>query len=100
MKKSGELNEGVYNVPVVLRNFDSPDLLSMGNDCLLHKAKLIVDKDKNTSRVVMRLHPYLAPYKAAVLPLSKQLSSVSDPIFEKLIKDFQIIIFENPSSLW
>lgn len=47
MKKSGELNEGVYNVPVVLRNFDSPDLLSMGNDCLLHKAKLIVDKDKN-----------------------------------------------------
>lgn len=47
LKKSGELNEGVYNVPVVLRNFDSPDLLSMGNDCLLHKAKLIVDKDKN-----------------------------------------------------
>lgn len=47
LKKSGELDEGVYNVPVVLRNFDSPDLLSMGNDCLLHKAKLIVDKDKN-----------------------------------------------------
>ena len=47
LKKSGELDAGVYNVPVVLRNFDSPDLLSMGNDCLLHKAKLIVDKDKN-----------------------------------------------------
>ena len=47
LKKSGELDEGVYNVPVVLRNFDGPDLLSMGNDCLLHKAKLIVDKDKN-----------------------------------------------------
>ncbi len=47
LKKSDELDEGVYNVPVVLRNFDSPDLLSMGNDCLLHKAKLIVDKDKN-----------------------------------------------------
>ena len=38
----------------------------------------------------MKLHPYLAPYKAAVLPLSKQLSSVSDPIFEKLIKDFSV----------
>ncbi len=29
---------------------------------------------ENDSRVVLKLHPALAPYKVAVLPLSKKLS--------------------------
>ena len=27
--------------------------------------------DEKDTRIVMRLHPFLAPYKAAILPLSK-----------------------------
>ena len=33
-----------------------------------------VDESKNDVRVVLHLHPALAPYKAAILPLSKKLS--------------------------
>ena len=34
----------------------------------------VVDAEKNDTRVVMHLHPALAPMKAAILPLSKKLS--------------------------
>ena len=34
----------------------------------------VVDAQKNDTRVVLRLHPALAPYKACVLPLSKKLN--------------------------
>lgn len=41
-------------------------------------------------RTVMRLHPFLAPYKAAVLPLQKKLSEKSDAIVSLLSKYFPI----------
>jgi glycyl-tRNA synthetase len=34
----------------------------------------VVDAEKNDTRVVLRLHPALAPVKAAILPLSKKLA--------------------------
>ena len=34
----------------------------------------VVDAEKNDTRVVMRFHPAIAPFKVAVLPLSKKLS--------------------------
>jgi len=39
-------------------------------------------------RTVLRLHPYLAPVKVAVLPLSKKLSDDAFKIYEDLCKDF------------
>ena len=39
-------------------------------------------------RTVLHLHPALAPYKAAVLPLSKKLSPKAEEIYEKLSKKF------------
>ena len=39
-------------------------------------------------RTVLRLHPALAPYKVAVLPLSKKLSEKANQIFEKLSKKY------------
>lgn len=39
-------------------------------------------------RVVLHLHPYLAPYKVAVLPLQKNLSEKADEIYKSLIKHF------------
>ena len=39
-------------------------------------------------RTVLHLHPALAPYKVAVLPLSKKLSEKAEEIYAKLSKNF------------
>ncbi len=39
-------------------------------------------------RVVLHLNPVIAPYKAAVLPLSKKLSEGADSVYGKLSKKF------------
>ena len=39
-------------------------------------------------RTVLRLHPALAPYKVAVLPLSKKLSEKATEVFERLSKKY------------
>lgn len=41
-------------------------------------------------RTVLHLHPALAPYKAAVLPLSKKLSEKADEVYSLLAKNFNI----------
>jgi glycyl-tRNA synthetase len=41
-------------------------------------------------RTVLRLHPYLAPYKCAVLPLQKQLSEKATEIYQKLAQRFNV----------
>ncbi len=46
--------------------------------------------EKGDTRVVLRLHPALAPYKAAVLPLSKKLAEPAQKIFADLAKEFMV----------
>ena len=48
------------------------------------------DSGKEDVRVVLRLHPALAPFKAAVLPLAKKLSHIAEPIHEALSKYFMV----------
>jgi len=48
----------------------------------------VVDAEKNDVRTVLRLHHALAPYKCAVLPLSKKLSEAADEVFLPLRKHF------------
>ena len=50
----------------------------------------VVDAEKNDTRVVLRLHPALAPYKAAVLPLSRKLSEQAGEVYEMLAKHFNV----------
>ncbi len=50
----------------------------------------VVDAEKNDTRVVLRLHPALAPFKAAVLPLSKKLSDKALAVHDMLAKDFMV----------
>jgi glycyl-tRNA synthetase len=45
---------------------------------------------ENDTRVVMHLHPALAPYKAAVLPLSKKLSEKAREVYAGLAKHFMV----------
>jgi len=46
--------------------------------------------DEKDTRVVMRFHPALAPFKAAVLPLSKKLSEKSEEVSDMLSKHFMV----------
>ena len=48
----------------------------------------VVDAEKNDIRTVLRLHPALAPYKCAVLPLQKNLAEKADEIYAKIAKKF------------
>ena len=48
----------------------------------------VVDEAKKDTRVVLRLHPALAPYKCAVLPLSKKLNDRAQEICTQLSKQF------------
>ena len=48
------------------------------------------DSGKEDVRTVLRLHPALAPYKVAVLPLSKKLEEVALPLYEELSKYFMV----------
>ena len=50
----------------------------------------VVDAEKNDTRVVLHLHPALAPYKACVLPLSKKLSDEATEVFQSLQKHFMV----------
>ncbi len=47
-------------------------------------------EEKPDVRTVLRLHPALAPFKCAVLPLSKKLSEKAAPVYEALSKKFNV----------
>ena len=50
----------------------------------------VLDAEKNDVRVVLHLHPALAPVKAAILPLSKKLAQPAMEIYEDLAKYFTL----------
>ena len=53
----------------------------------------VVGQDKkgnNDVRVVLHLHPALAPFKAAVLPLSKKLAPKAQEVYAELSKFFMV----------
>ena len=53
--------------------------------------------DENDTRVVLHLHPYLAPIKIAVLPLSKKLSDEAMKIYDMLSKKYNVDFDETGS---
>lgn len=53
--------------------------------------------EKGETRVVLRLHPALAPIKAAVLPLSKKLSESAQRVYSLLAQDFMVEFDESGS---
>ena len=50
----------------------------------------VVDEAKNDVRTVLRLHPALAPFKCAILPLSKKLGDKAREIQTELSKYFMV----------
>ncbi len=57
----------------------------------------VVDAEKNDTRVVLHLHPALAPIKAAVLPLSKKLTEKAEEVYTELAKEFRVEFDETGS---
>ncbi|MBR6785939.1 MAG: glycine--tRNA ligase [Clostridia bacterium] len=57
----------------------------------------VIDAEKNDTRVVLHLSPAIAPFKAAVLPLSKKLSGDALKVYEKLQKKFMVDFDETGS---
>ncbi len=52
---------------------------------------------QDDERVVLKLHPFLAPVKAAVLPLSKKLKDSAYELYQKLSKSFVVEYDESGS---
>ena len=50
----------------------------------------VIDETKNDVRTVLHLHPALAPFKAAILPLSKKLGDKAGEVYEELSKYFMV----------
>jgi len=46
--------------------------------------------ENGETRIVLRFHPALAPFKAAVLPLQKKLGGSATEIYHKLLKRFMV----------
>ena len=57
----------------------------------------VIDAEKNDTRVVLHLSPVVAPYKAAVLPLSKKLSGEAVKICDELSRKFMVDFDETGS---
>ena len=62
--------------------------------CNAYDEEKLSDTD---TRVVLHLHPALAPFKAAVLPLSKKLSEPAMKVFADLSKKFNVDFDETGS---
>ena len=50
----------------------------------------VLDAEKNDVRTVLHLHPFLAPYKAAILPLQKNLADKAQELYAELAKSFSV----------
>ena len=72
-------------VPYVIEPSLGADRVTLAFLC---NAYDLEDLGEGDSRVVLHLHPALAPYKLAVLPLSKKLGDKANEIFDKLSKSF------------
>ena len=67
------------------------DRVALAFLCGAYDEEVLTDeKGKEDKRVVLRLHPALAPYKAAVLPLSKKLGDKATEIWQQLSKTMMV----------
>ncbi len=83
-------------IPYIIESTYGLDRTVLALLCEAYDVEML-DEAKNDSRVVLHLHPAMAPYKAAVLPLSKKLSGPAREIYQKLCKSFMVDFDETGS---
>jgi len=74
-------------LPYVIEPSLGADRVALAFLCDAYDEEELSDGD---SRVVLRLHPALAPYKAAVLPLSKKLGEQAQKLFTDLAAEYTV----------
>ncbi len=78
-------------VPYCIEPSLGADRVTLAFLCEAYDEEILTDKDgKEDKRVVLRFHPALAPFKAAVLPLSKKLSEKAEEVYNELSKYYNI----------
>ena len=85
-----EKNE--HYIPYVIEPSLGCDRVALAFLCEAYDEEVVgQDKKGNPDiRTVLHLHPALAPFKAAVLPLSKKLSPKAEEIYKSLQHDFMV----------
>ena len=78
---------GERYVPYVVEPSLGADRVALAFLCEAFDIEKLED---GTERTVMHFHPALAPFKAAVLPLSKKLSDKAMEIYQDLAKHFMV----------
>ncbi|MVB11024.1 Glycine--tRNA ligase [Caprobacter fermentans] len=76
-----------HYVPYVIEPSLGADRVALAFLCDAYDEETLEGGD---TRVVLRLHPALAPYKAAVLPLSKKLNDRAQEVYSVLAKRFAV----------
>ena len=76
---------GERYIPYVIEASMGCDRLALAVLCDAYEEQELADGD---SRTVLHLSPVVAPFKVAILPLSKKLSEKADEIYTDLSKDF------------
>lgn len=72
-------------IPYVVEPSVSPNRIFLAILVDAYEEQILPDGDV---RNVLHLHPALAPYKVAVLPLSKKLNETAEAVYAQLSKDF------------
>ena len=81
-------------IPYIIESTYGLDRTVLAVLCEAYDEEEIAEGDVRT---VLHLHPALAPYKAAVLPLSKKLSEKATEVFDELSKKFNMEYDESGS---
>ncbi|MCR4804802.1 MAG: glycine--tRNA ligase [Clostridia bacterium] len=77
-------------LPYVIEPSLGADRVALAFLCDAYEEEDLSKDGKTDSRTVMHFHPFLAPYKAAVLPLSKKLADQAQAIYADLAKYFSV----------
>lgn len=77
---------GQKYIPFCIEPSLGADRVTLAFLCSAYDEETLADGDVRT---VLRFHPALAPIKAAVLPLSKKLSSGAETVYHELSKAFR-----------
>ncbi len=72
-------------VPYCIEPSLGADRVALAFLCNAYEEEEIAEGD---TRIVLHLHPALAPYKVAILPLSKKLSDKANDVYDMLSKKF------------
>ncbi|MCL2859741.1 MAG: glycine--tRNA ligase [Oscillospiraceae bacterium] len=75
-------------IPYIIESTVGADRLVLAVLCQAYEEEKIANSEEGDTRIVLHIHPALAPYKIAILPLSKKLNEKAEEIYKNLSKIF------------